>query len=416
MKAKHDPVRQLNYLKQTLSQNKKPLGLFLSAGCPLAVEMPEGEYPLIPDIAGISKAVAESLTGDGRYQKLIEELEKSGNSNPNIEEILSFVRALKQVATGASSVRGLTEGDLTELEASISKKIVAVTDVRLPSKNTPYHKLAQWIHLIDRSESPVECFTTNYDLLFEQAFEETGMPYFDGFVGSREPFFDLRAIEESLIPVHWTRLWKIHGSINWFPTDRGDVYRSTEILTDKPSIIHPSHLKYDQSQKMPYLALVNRLNAFLRQPSAVLITNGYSFGDTHLNDAMMNALRANPTAIIIAMLYGSNEIRTENDEVKESRYKTAFEYAKRRFNLSVWAFDEAVIGGVQGRWYIEDGEMLNAQSISTTICRMEKDEAEEEGDEESLRSYQFKIGDFTVFGDFLQELIGDQQFGQFDAQ
>jgi hypothetical protein len=131
---------------------------------------------------------------------------------------------------------------------------------------------------------------------------------------------------------------------------------------------------------------------------------------------MMNALRANPTAIIIAMLYGSNEIRTENDEVKESRYKTAFEYAKRRFNLSVWAFDEAVIGGVQGRWYIEDGEMLNAQSISTTICRMEKDEAEEEGDEESLRSYQFKIGDFTVFGDFLQELIGDQQFGQFDAQ
>jgi hypothetical protein len=47
---------------------------------------------------------------------------------------------------------------------------------------------------------------------------------------------------------------------------------------------------------------------------------------------------------------------------------------------------------------------------------MEKDEAEEEGDEESLRSYQFKIGDFTVFGDFLQELIGDQQFGQFDAQ
>jgi hypothetical protein len=57
----HDPVRQLKYLRQTLSQNKKPLAFFLAAGCPLAVKMPEGAFPLIPDISGLTKFVSDEL-------------------------------------------------------------------------------------------------------------------------------------------------------------------------------------------------------------------------------------------------------------------------------------------------------------------------------------------------------------------
>ncbi len=191
----HDPVRQLKYLRQTLSQNKKPLGFFLAAGCPLAVEMPTYEWPLIPDIAGLTKFVTEELHSKVKKKKskfdlLLEELIKTGKSNPNIEDILSFVRGLKQVSVGATDVRGLTEIDLAELETSICKQIVEKTNVALPNRETPYHQLAQWIHLIDRGDSPIECFTTNYDLLTEQAFEETGVAYFDGFVGSRQPFFD----------------------------------------------------------------------------------------------------------------------------------------------------------------------------------------------------------------------------------
>jgi len=268
----HDPVRQLKYLRQTLSQNKKPLGFFLAAGCPLAVKMPGEKWPLIPDIAGLTKFVSDELKAKDKkknnYDLLLDELIKTGNKNPNIEDILSFVRGLKQVSAGAKDVRGLTEKDLTELEKEICKKIVEKTNVALPNRETPYHQLAQWIHLIDRGDSPIECFTTNYDLLTEQAFEETGVAYFDGFVGSRQPFFDLRAIEDSLIPKHWTRLWKVHGSINWCLNSKQEIYRSTEIKEGDSCIIDPSHLKYDQSRKMPYLALIDRLNYFLRQPSA----------------------------------------------------------------------------------------------------------------------------------------------------
>ncbi len=39
----HDPIRQSKYLRQALSQDKKPVGFFLSAGCPLAVSMSDGK-------------------------------------------------------------------------------------------------------------------------------------------------------------------------------------------------------------------------------------------------------------------------------------------------------------------------------------------------------------------------------------
>lgn len=418
----HDPIRQLKYLRQTLSQNKKPLGFFLAAGCPLAVKMPAGKFPLIPDIAGLTKFVADELKSKGgaitSFDILIEELVKARKGDktidaaiadkPNIEDILSFVRGLKQVSVGAADVRGLKEDDLKDLEKNISKKIVEKTSVSLPDKETPYHQLAQWIHLIDRSDSPIECFTTNYDLLAEQAFEETGVAYFDGFVGARQPFFDLRAIEDNLIPKHWTRLWKVHGSINWLLNSSNEVYRLTNDSSSDSYIIHPSHLKYDQSRKMPYLALIDRLNSFLRQTSAVLITSGYSFSDTHLNDTIMNALKANPTAMVIVLLFGKYS----------AAYEKAFGYAKGKYNLSVWTSDQAVIGGQQGEWKVANRDALADENIGGAITETPEiiKAVPPATTDTTIYHYQLELGDFSKFGNFLQELIGKEQFKTDDAK
>ncbi len=410
----HNPIRQLKYLRQTLSQNKKPLGFFLGAGCPLAVQMPKKKWPLIPDIAGLTTFVSDELKGTdskkSSFDILIVELikarendetiDKSIADKPNIEDILSFVRALKQVSIGATDVRGLKESDLTDLEKNICKKIVEKTSVPLPSKETPYHQLAQWIHLIDRGDSPIECFTTNYDLLAEQAFEETGVAYFDGFVGARQPFFDLRAIEDTLIPKHWTRLWKVHGSINWYFNSNHEIYRSTEIKEDDSCIIDPSHLKYDQSRKMPYLALIDRLSSFLRQTSAILITSGYSFGDKHLNDTIVNALKANPTAMVIALLH----------DIYSSKYEKAFTYAKSRFNLSAWTFDEAVIGGQQGKWKVLKPDGLEDENSGNAIVPIPETIKGADGKDVTIDQHQLELGNFAKLGDFLQALIGENQF------
>lgn len=418
--SSHDPIRQSKYLRQTLSQDKKPVGFFISAGCPLAVTMPEGKWPLIPDVAGLTKYVKDEinkeiavLDGASRsladaYTQLINEVVKTGKSNPNIEDILSFLRGMMQISKGATNIRGFSETELQNLEKIVCQKIAKKLNVDLPDNKTPYHKLAKWVNNIDR-DTPIEIFTTNYDLLLEEAFESLKVPYFDGFVGTRFPFFDLRAVEDNLIPNHWTRLWKIHGSINWYLKDNKDVYRSTSLEECDSYIIHPSHLKYDQSRKMPYLALIDRLNKFLRQNSAVLILSGYSFSDDHLNDTILNALRANPTAMVIALLFGDLTTSKEEKDGEEViinttiNYEKALELAENRSNLSIWTFDEAVIGGLRAKWKPTKLDYDAEENIGNAVKPIKDDD-------QKIVGYKFHLGDFAVLGDFLQELIGKEQF------
>ena len=61
----HEPLKQIDYLRQCLSSDKKPLGLFLGAGCPMAIKVGgSGNNPLIPDIAGITEVVRSKLSKD----------------------------------------------------------------------------------------------------------------------------------------------------------------------------------------------------------------------------------------------------------------------------------------------------------------------------------------------------------------
>ncbi|MCK9208277.1 MAG: SIR2 family protein [Salinivirgaceae bacterium] len=387
--ATHDPIRHLEYLRQSLSQDKKPIGFFISAGCPLSVTMPtKEEWPLIPDVANLTKWINNELKDNKRYQDLLLELEKAKKEKNNIEDILSFIRGLQQVSEGGV-VRGFSESDLNEIEKAVCEKIVDRINVPLPNTQTSYHKLVKWISSIDR-EFPTEIFTTNYDLLMEDALDYLEVPYFDGFVGSRKSFFDLRAVEDGTISKHWIRLWKIHGSINWNQEDingQKKIYRTSEVKLGSTYLIYPSHLKYEQSRKMPYLALIDQLNRFIREKSSLLILSGYSFNDDHLNDTIINALKANPSAMVLSLMYDTFFI---NDEIE--RYPKANKLAKDRHNLNVWTFDKAIIGTNLGDWKVQ--KTSDDNDIKQFITP-------EDG--------SIKLGDFAIFTDFLKMLIGNKQ-------
>lgn len=391
----HDVLRHLKALRQTLSQDKKPIGFFISAGCPLSVEMADKKnWPLIPDMKRLSEYVSSKLKSTNPstpsdFDRLIAELKLAKKDENNLEDVLSFIRSLKDVAHGGGTVRGLKEKELIDLETAICKHIVEKIRVDLPNKNTPYHKFTRWISSIDR-EKPIEIFTTNYDLLIEQALEETSIPYFDGFVGSRQPFFDLRSVEDNLIPKYWSRLWKIHGSINWYQKANKEVFRSDTFKTDGKDasfLIYPSHLKYDQSRKMPFLALSDQLSRFLKQPSAALILCGYSFNDDHINDTIVNALKSNPTAIVIALMFG--DMKTDDKE----NYPKGVEIAQKRHNVSFWTNDEAIIGTNQGKWATMPKDVDDA--LNHFIVK-----------DKTTADIHTRIGDFKVFSEFLSSLIG----------
>lgn len=102
-----DPRRPIDDLRQALQTSKRPLGMLLGAGCPLAVRV--NGAPLIPAIAGMTLAVTERLRSSSRatsFQQLVRIMEEDGNPAPNLEELLGQVRAMRVVARGGE-VRGL---------------------------------------------------------------------------------------------------------------------------------------------------------------------------------------------------------------------------------------------------------------------------------------------------------------------
>ena len=399
MTQNHNVFRQIAYIQQSLSHNKKSIGFFIGAGCPLAVRTnlrTENEKslsdPLIPDVAGLTAIISTKLKStkkgkESKWDKLIALMKEDGEANPNIETILTQVRALRSVA-GNGNVRGFVAADLESLDADICKIISDEVNKSLPDEHSPYHNLAIWTRTIER-DRPVHIFTTNYDLLIEQAFEETRAPYFDGFVGARKAFFDLGAVEdEDLLPARWTRFWKIHGSINWRLDDQKNVIRSNEFDKDNHYLIYPSHLKYDQSRKMPYLAMLDRLKDFLLKPSAMMFISGYSFSDEHINDVLCRSLASNATAMTYAFIFGN---------LGEDKYKTARQCALRTPNLSLVAFDGAIIGRNEGPWAFS--EDLRNSIPDGIIVPIDETEHEEE-------TYELRLGDFLQFGKLLKGLSG----------
>lgn len=383
----HDPVRHAESLSQAYAQDKRPLGLFLSAGCPFSIKDVEAGTPLLPDIAGLTAAVARNLpkVEADAFTLASNKLVEDGIAAPNIEDVLSFIRSLHEVV-GAGVVRDFTKAQLETLDAGISESIAALVDVSLPSQMTPFDRIAKWVGSTSRSY-PVELFTTNYDLLIERAFERRHVPFFDGFVGTERAFFDQRSIEEDECPTRWARIWKLHGSINWHLDAEGNTIRSTVQDSTARRLIHPSHLKYVASRRLPYLAMIDRMRAFLKLNTAVLLVCGYSFRDEHLNEVLLQGAESNPSTAIFAAQFGNL-----ND------YPSAIKIATSCQNFNVLARDAAIIGGVRAPWKSPQ-DVLDTDRLSTFWER----EGAEEGAE--VGSGRFLLGDFERLGKFLSLLV-----------
>lgn len=385
--AFHCPYRQSSLLQQALAPDKMRVAFFLGAGCPSAIRVGDGDEtkPLIPANEGLTEGVRKSLEASQQYKGdfavVIKRLAESGKPEPNIEEILTHVRALHEVI--GAGIDGLSKHSLEELDKGICQLTTDVVNVRLPTDNTPYHQLATWVGAIKRAH-PVEIFTPNYDLLMEQALEKRRVPYFDGFVGSDHAFFDLASMEQDGLPPRWARLWKVHGSTNWWITEAGDIVRSASLKDGARQMIHPSHLKYDESRRMPYLAMLDRLRDFLARGQAVLVTCGYSFSDRHLNDVILQGLAGNPTAVCFGLLFGDR-----------AGSPTAIAHARSHPNLKLLAVDGAILGTIDRDWRSDEKPEDFFHGLSVQFGELKG------RSNAPAKRCKFLLGDFKAFGDFL---------------
>jgi hypothetical protein len=336
----HNPDQYMSDLRQILAQGRKRLGILVGAGAPAGILINEADgrlkldgVPLIPVISQLTTDVTKTL--EPEFGAVLDSIVGDIGGKPNIEQILSRVRTLAD-ALGKSKVHALDGKAYGELGEAMCNEIGKAVSADLPDEPTPYSELAGWIGGTERAH-PFEIFTPNYDFLFEQAFERAHIPYFHGFCGSYEPFFDPASITNDGLPPRWARLWKLHGSLGWDFNSRGEMVCGKGKTATR--CIYPTHLKYDQTQKLPYTALFERLKAFLRTPDSLLLASGFSFLDFHLRALIDESLAANRAATVLAFQF--NNIESE---------AVACELARSRANMSVYARDAAMINCVKAPW------------------------------------------------------------------
>ena len=292
---------------------------------------------------------------------VIEWKKEHGFGKGDFEEWLSYLfggRSLSQVAHSplasvawktSSASKGseailLSEEDQQALCTYIERAIYAECALQIDagelSGRTPVSSghipfLAKLIAR-DTNLGRTHLFTLNYDTLFEQALEELGIQYFDGFSGKATARFDPAVygldiyypgdIAEGRVRRFdkFLQFYKLHGSVHWFVDEDGvfrsqhrnlsfaEDYRNSELDKKAKKLqsqefkrigsfgILPTTQKFTQTLDMPYAHLFRLFHARLNQPQTFLLVLGYGFSDAHVNRIIETALM-NPSLVMLVV-------------------------------------------------------------------------------------------------------------------
>lgn len=274
----------------------------------------------LPSSVGLAKRFKEALT---KGEDIIE-----GVKNSLLEEVLRFLNGgirfqrgfckqdpdvdinIEELATAAQRLRDRLSSPVTayvsgwhsrlaELERDHPMVLEAFTDAI-------YDKLGEWLatpplEKIDyltriwdlvTAGYEVNYFTLNYDLLFEAALEGRKYAFVNGMTDQGE-------WKPELFEGDGVKVFKLHGSLDWVDHEIYGVCslsyprhsRAEEFEgAQKPLIIFGTDQKL--TSRDPFLTLLYRFSTEIKK-SDVCIIIGYSFGDPHLNDVLIQRMREN---------------------------------------------------------------------------------------------------------------------------
>ena len=329
--ADHDVLKFANALNEKLASRSRHVCLFVGAGASRSCGL--------PDVKGLEEHLRESLDGDHRTNF---EILLAGRS---LEQVLSRLRRMAALLDGSEQkLDGMTAEAAHDLDVEICRQIVAKLDIE-GTNLEPMIQLAAWAARADYHQ-PVEIFTVNYDLLLETALESLAVPYFDGFVGALRAQFRSDLVEPTSsevayrLPAFMVRLWKLHGSVHWSwsaDSRRSLVRLGAPVPGNQSAAIYPSDAKYDESRRVPFVVLQDRLRRALNEPETLVLISGYAFGDEHLNELIFDAARRRPRSEFIAFCFSA---------IPDSLASVATVTP----NLQVVSPTEAFLGGRRALW------------------------------------------------------------------
>jgi hypothetical protein len=180
----------------------------------------------------------------------------------------------------------------------------------------------------------LQIFTTNYDRFIEYALDLASIFTIDRFVGKIKPIFRTNKVE---LDYHYNppgirgepryvegvvRYTKLHGSLDWkmdgkiisrVPLQFGPDKKTTDEIKNPldTTVIFPNSAKGIETVFYPYSELFRDFSAAICRPNSVLVTYGYGFGDSHINQIIHDMLTT-PSTHLVIISYGHADDRLTN--------------------------------------------------------------------------------------------------------
>lgn len=294
------------------------LNFLIGAGC--SSHIVDDEEKGIPGM----KALHEGFFADHEdYSVLGQKLKDLFDGN--LEKLLETLGAIR-VANELADVDSGVDDKIDEIQKYIREEIMkGLHGNEVVKIYRDFYKKT----ISKNRKTPINIFTTNYDLYNEEALDSLCFPYNNGFAGTYLRRFNPASYKYAYVEDMnlskdvWERvpnffnLYKLHGSISWYKKD-GQIYEKNyaDIKPDETVMIYPTPLKDRTTLMVPYSDLFRSFETALLKQNSVLITLGYSFSDDHINRLILNAL-AIPTFKLIVL--GQSEAINKLIELDDKR-------------------------------------------------------------------------------------------------
>ncbi len=318
IKGNNEKEMNLEDVKLEISQylQVEHINFLIGSGCSSYVE--NGEEKAIP----VMKTLNERFYNENKGFSVLDI--DTETRFDNLENLLNYLNSVKIV------------NDKKSIEPEINKKINIVKSfiinqitngINYDSLVKLYKSFYQRIFR-DNRKTPINIFTTNYDLYNECALDDLNFLYNNGFTGTYKRKFNpmsynylyvqdtnLSRSTWNLLP-NFINLYKLHGSITWEKSE-GEIFEENynKIKDNERVMIYPTPLKDTSTLMVPYSDLFRQFENKLFQQNSVLFILGYSFSDDHINRIIKNALCIVSMKIVI---FGKSdnidELRKLSDE------------------------------------------------------------------------------------------------------
>lgn len=323
--------------------------------------------------SGLSMPYLSTL---GNIEKWLTELDTNSKLSSQEKEIIRASILYKYFESVILKNRNIIDSSLRspEVEETLSNYkhfLSALNLILLKRKSTILNK-------------QINIFTTNIDVFFEKALEETQLEFNDGFSGRINPVFSLTNFKKSFfknsmqydniseLPVF--NLLKVHGSLSWLSAKEKILYSNLDYLSNiesKWSAIKSKVMKCDDKLKFKYfednvkkithdklftdflttyenLAIINptkekfkdtilNLNYYellrlfsneLEKENTLLFILGFSVADEHIREILLRAANSNPTLLILIYSYDSKALLDIESNIKKGNVELKYNNIK----------------------------------------------------------------------------------------